>query len=88
MRYEPPNVHFSTYCFGTRLVGVLESHIGNYASVPFIDCVDGFLNLNNVLFGGRSVHNGIYNNTVYSIVKLHDHEDSLYCHATSGTDFH
>ena len=67
---------------------VLESHSGNYVSVPLLDCADGSLNLNNMFFGGGGAHNKISHQLIYIIVELHTYEDSFYYHPYSGIDFH
>ena len=36
----------------------------------------------------RVVHNNIFHQLVYSLFKIHFHEDILYYHATSGKYFH
>ena len=40
------------------------------------------------IFCGRGVHNYIVHKIIYIIVKLHVHDDSIYCNANSGIYFH
>ena len=67
---------------------VLERHSGENAWFTLFDCANGFLNLRKYLFYSRGVHNGSVHKIIYSIVKLHVHEDSLYCNDNSEIYFH
>ena len=66
---------------------VIERHSGNNALGTIFDCAYGYLNFSDMLFGGGGVHKTILYHLIYSVVKIHVHEDSLYYHATSGISF-
>ena len=57
---------------------VLESHSGNDESGYLLEFTYGYPSFINVLFGGGFFHNAIYYQLLYSLVKLHVHEDTLY----------
>ena len=67
---------------------VLDRKISDDTSGPLLDCEYGSINFRDAFFCGGGVHNKIFHQLVYSLVKLHVHEDSMYYHATSGIDFH
>ena len=56
---------------------ITERHIGDSASGTFFDCADGYFNLRNMLFSGKSFQNEISHQFIYGLLKLHVHEDSL-----------
>ena len=67
---------------------VLERNDGEDALDPIFEYADASFNFINMFFSGGGFHNGIVHHLIYSIVKIHVHEDSLYYHATSGIDLH
>ena len=57
---------------------VIELHSDVNALGPLFECVDGYFNFSNILFGGGGFHDSDVCKLRYSPVKLYVHDDSMY----------